>query len=184
MDHHNEDREAARRQNRKIIRSSTWVSLVGAGLFLISGVLIYKLMPSPFEQQIEAMNTHTEPNLLIAMVQKDAAGVWQPLDHTPQSGEQIGFRVTTDQPIHVSLVNEANHTRPHALFEGIRIPPGEGRIINFNNADYRYTVRAQDEHVQFCLVAASDATALTTKLIAMQKVKHLDGLPDQHCVNW
>ncbi len=184
MTDNNIDREARRRQNRKIIRSSTWVSLAGVGLFLISGALIYKLMPSPFEQQLEAINSHTEPNLSITMVQRDASGQWKRLDHIPASGEQISFRVTTNQPLHVSLLNEPNHSRPRTLFDHIRIPPGENRIINFNNADYHYTVKAHDKHVLFCLVTAADAATLTTKLIAMQKEKHLDVLPDKYCVNW
>ncbi len=184
MTDNNIDREATRRQNRKIIRSSTWVSLAGVALFLISGVLIYKLMPSPFEQQLEAISSHTEPNLSMTMVQRDASGEWKPLDHIPDSGEQINFRVTTNQPLHVSLLNKPSHSHPRTLFDHIRIPPGENKIINFNNADYHYTVKAHDKHVLFCLVAAADSATLTTKLVALQKEKHLDGIPDEHCVNW
>jgi len=180
----NFDREAARQQNRKVTRSSTILSLVGVALFLLSGVLIYKITPGPLEKQQDIANSQIATNVSIEMVQKNAANQWIKLDHTPESGELISFRISTNQPLHVSLISEPNQSHPRTLFDDIRIPPGENKIINFNNQDYHYTVKETDKQMQLCLITAADSKALTKKLIAIQEKTHLRESPDRHCVNW
>jgi len=180
----NFDREAARQQNRKVTRSSTVVSLIGVALFLLSGVLIYKLTPDPLEKQQNIANSQMAANVAIEMVQKNGAEQWVKLDHTPESGEQLSFRISTNQPLHASLISEPNLSHPRTLFNDIRIPPGENKIINFNNQDYHYTVKESDKQMQFCLITAADSKALTKKLSAMQGKTHLRESPDRHCVNW
>lgn len=177
------DRITMRQQNRKIIRSSTWVSLIGAGLFLLSGYFIYKLTPPPYTQLNESHISQSEATLSVTMVQKDANDHWKRLDHTPDSGEQIAFQVSTTQPVHATLFKVSTPGWPRTLFNDIRIPPGENRIINFENADYRYTVKNHDKAVRFCLVIAINSKELTKKLLAMQGKRPLDELPDEHCVN-
>ena len=178
------DREAARRQNRKITRSSTLISLLGVGLFLLSGVLIYKLTPGPLEKLQEESKHQIETNLSFEMVQKDQSGQWIKLDHTPTSGEQLSFRISTNQPLYVSLISEPNQSHPRTLFDDIRIPPGENKIINFNNQDYQYTVKESDKQIRFCLITAPDTATLTKRLMVMQEKGSSSQFPDEHCVNW
>jgi len=180
----NFDREAARKQNRKVTRSSTVLSLIGVALFLLSGVLIYKLTPGPLEQQQNIANSQIAANISIEMVQKNESDQWIKLDHTPESGEQISFRISTNQPLHASLISEPNQSHPRTLFDDIRIPPGENKIINFNNRDYHYTVKETDKQIKFCLITAADSKALTKKIIAMQGKSRLRESPDKYCVIW
>ncbi|MCF6324400.1 MAG: hypothetical protein L3J89_08765 [Gammaproteobacteria bacterium] len=180
----NFDREAARRQNRKVTRSSTVISLIGVALFLLSGVLIYKLTPGPLEKQQSILNSQVATNVSFEMVQKDNFNQWGKLSNTPESGEQISFRISTNQPLHVSLISEPNQSHPRTLFDDIRIPPGQNKIINFNNQDYHYTVKETDKQVQFCLITAADPKVLAKRIRSMQEKTHLSELPDIHCVNW
>ncbi len=181
----NSNHEAAQRQNRKIMRSSTLISLVGAALFLISGALIYKLMPSPFEQQVNANNApQVESRLSIDMVQKNTAGQWVKLDSIPASGEEVSFRISSTTPLHATLISEPSRSHPRTLFDDIRIPPGENKIVNFGDKAYRYTIKAYDQQARFCLITAADTVLLAEKLMAMQKKASRDTIPDQNCVNW
>jgi len=178
------DREAARQQNRKVTRSSTVISLIGVALFLLSGVLIYKLTPGPAEKLKNGGHPQIATSISIEMVQRNTLNQWTKLDHTPASGEQISFRISTNQPLHASLISEPNQSHPRTLFEDIRIPPGENRIINFNSQDFHYTVKETDRQIRFCLVTAADSKALISKLIAMQQKKHVNESNNIHCMNW
>ncbi|GEM_PF-5039187 len=184
MSDNNFDREAARRKNRKVIRSSTIISLLGAGLFLLSGVLIYKLTPGPLEKQQAENKLQTKVNLSFEMVQKTPSGQWLKLDHTPTSGEQISFRISSNQPLHISLISQPNQSHPRTLFDDIRIPPGENRIINFSDQDYRYTVKTSDQQMRFCLITATTTAELSEKLMVMQKKGSNIQLPEEHCASW
>jgi len=184
MNDDNFDREAARQQNRKVTRSSTVVSLIGVALFLLSGVLIYKLTPGPLEQQQNTSFPPVSTNLSIEIVQQDKFDQWAKPDHAPESGEQISFRISTNQPLHASLISEPNQSHPRTLFDDIRLPPGENKVINFNNQDYRYTIKKTDRQIQFCLITASDSRALAKKILSLQGKNHLSELPGIHCVNW
>lgn len=178
------ERSAAHQQNRKITRSSTIISLLGVALFLGSGVAIYKLTPPPYEKNLADPISQLKPTISLSLLQRTAENSWKALEKAPEAGEQVAFQLSTTHPLHASLLYEPNHTRPRTLFDDIRIPPGENRVINFNNADYHYTVKKQDEHAVFCLVATIDTAALTEKLVAVRTEKHLDNLPAEHCVSW
>ncbi len=180
----NSNHEAAQRQNRKIMRSSTLISLVGAALFLISGALIYKLMPSPFEQHVNTNNAQIESRLSIDMVQKNTAGQWVKLDRIPASGEEVSFRISSTTPLHATLISEPSRSHPRTLFNDIRIPPGENKIVNFGDKEYRYTIKAYDQQARFCLITAADTALLAAKLMTMQTKASRDTIPDQNCVNW
>ncbi|MBL1260494.1 MAG: hypothetical protein COB33_008185 [Thiotrichaceae bacterium] len=178
------DREAARQQNRKVTRSSTIISLIGAALFLLSGVLIYQLTPGPLEKQQSIINSPLAAKISLEMVQKDTFNQWRPLDHSPESGEQIRFRISTNQALHATLTSEPNQSHPRTLFNDIRIPPGKNKIINFNHHDYYYTIKETDKQMQFCLITAADSKALAKKITAMRAKTHLSESPNSHCVNW
>ncbi len=180
----NFDREAARQQNRKVTRSSTIISLIGVALFLLSGVLIYQLTPGPLEKHQDILNSQIATYVSIEAVQKDKFNQWEKLSNTPESGEQISFRISTNQPLHASLISEPNQSHPRTLFDDIRIPPGKNRIINFNNQDYHYTVKETDKQVQFCLITATDSKVLAKRIRSMQGRNHLSESPGIHCVNW
>ncbi len=184
MSDDNFDREAARQQNRKVTRSSTVISLIGAALFLLSGVLIYKLTPGPLEKQLNIANSQIVANISFEMIQKDKFNQWRKLAHTPESGEQISFRISTNQPLYGTLTSEPNQSHPRTLFDDIRIPPGQNKVINFNNRDYYYTIKETDKQIQFCLITATDSKALAKKIRSIQGKNHLGELPSIHCVNW
>jgi len=173
----------ARQQTRNVMRTSTWVSLVGVGLFLASGFLIYKLTPSPAEKLQQEQAMLAESTIEIEIVVQDDNQQWQPPGHPITAGMQVGFRLSTNQPLHASLFKQVSGSTPQQLFDDIRIPPGASKIINFNNADYRYTTTERDGSATFCLLSAADSAALQLRLSRLAGAKRLDQQRDSVCIS-
>lgn len=183
MPDQNRENVTTRQQTRNVMRTSTWISLVGVGLFLASGFLIYKLMPSPIEKLQQEQRMLAVSKTSLEMVQQTSDQQWQPLSHAVTAGMQIGFRLSTNQPLHASLFKQINGGTPQQLFNDIRIPPGANRVINFNNADYRYTVTERDLNAHFCLISAANSAALHLKLNQLASENRLDQLTDSVCIS-
>ena len=179
-----EEKERAHQTKQKILHRSTLISLVGGLLFGALGYMLYKMTPSPYEDVVGNVILHTEPQVNMAVVQKTAEGGWSDLDHTPNEGEKVAFRISSTHPIHVALFAEANHENKYLIFDYLRIPPGENKMLKVNNTPYTYTVKAGDEHVVFCMVVETDPQALPKALASVLSDVHLDNLPEEHCTRW
>lgn len=179
-----ESKEVRRAQEQRIIRRSTLISLVGGVIFLGLGYLLYKAMPSPYEEIKESAILRAEATVSMAVLQYNADGSWGALDHTPNEGEKVAFKISTTQPIHVALFVEANHTEKHLVFDYLRIPPGENKILKVGNQPYIYQVGKGEEHVVFCMVVVTDPDKLPTALADVLPKVHLDDLPKEHCASW
>lgn len=170
-----------RQDARDVMRTSTWISLVGVGLFLGGGFLLYKLTPSPIEQYQREQASMVDTNISLVIVRQTDNQQWQPLGRPLTAGMQIGFRLSTNRPLHASLFKQIANGTPQQLFNDIRIPPGANRVINFDSADYRYTTTERDGAATFCLISAVDSAALHLKLKRLAGVKRLDHIADGVC---
>jgi len=179
-----QEKERVRLIQQRIVRRSTLLSFVGVILFASLGYLLYKTTPSPYEEQLNNVILHTEPSVSMAVLQQAADGSWGDLDHTPDEGEKVAFRVSSTHPIHVALFAETNHTEKRLIFDYIRIPPGENKILKVNNSPYIYQVAKGEEHVVFCMVVATDSQKLPKALAPVLAQVHLDDIPATQCASW
>ena len=179
-----EEKARAEQTKQKILQRSTLISLVGVLLFSALGYLLYKMTPPPNKEILENVILTTEPKVAMAVVQKNDDGAWEDLDHAPGAGEKVAFRISSTHPIHVALFAEANHENKHLIFDYIRIPPGENRLLKVNNSPYTYVVKEGDEHVVFCMVVATDPKKLPQALAPRLSELHLDHFPPEHCARW
>ena len=179
-----EEKEHARLTRQKILHRSTIVSLVGVLLFGGLGYLLYKTTPSPYKEVTESVILHSEPKVTMSVMQKTLEGGWGDLDHTPNEGEEVAFKISSTHPIHVALFVEANHENKRLVFDYLRIPPGENKMLKVNNSPYTYKVQAGDEHVVFCMVVETDPEKLSKALAPVLADLHLDNLPKEHCTSW
>ncbi len=179
-----EEKEKARQRQQRIMRRSTLLSFLGVMLFASLGYFLYKTTPSPYEEQLNSVILHSAPTVSMTVLQKKSGGGWTDLDHTPNEGEEVAFKVSTTHPIHVALFAEANHTKKRLIFDYIRIPPGENKILKVNNSPYIYRVAKGEQHVVFCMVVATDSQGLPKALAPVLAQVHLDDLPKTHCASW
>jgi len=179
-----DEKEQRRRNDQRILRRSTLLSLIGVFMFVVSGYLLYKNVPSPYDEIKESLVLRADAKVSLAVLQQNQNNGWGDLDHIPNEGDKVAFKISTTQPIHIALFAEVNHTEKQLVFDYIRIPPGENKMLKVGNQPYIYQVGKGQEHVVFCMVVETDPNKLPQALAPVLTKVHLDDLPKAHCASW
>ena len=179
-----EEKQQAREKVRRITQRSTIVSIIGGLLFGLFGYILYKITPAPNVEQKQSVILQTEPKVAMEVLQKMPDGSWGDLDHTPDAGDKVAFKVSTTHPIHIALFAEANHKDKHLIIDYLRVPPGEKKILKVIDKPYTYEVKPGEEHVVFCMVVVREEGDMKNALATVYMQEHLDNMPKDHCASW
>ena len=171
-----------KQKEQKIMQRSHRLSLVGIALFILVAFLLTKNIPSPYEQNVEAVQRDIDAHIALELLLQNQEGELVELDHTPLAGERVAFKVSASQPVHAALLASVNQQRPAVLLTEERIPPGQSRQLKHGNSFYSYEVKQGEEHITFCLLSAKESGQLRQSL--HRPIHSIKDLPSDWCAGW
>ena len=143
--------ETSSREKRRLIRKSTFISLIGISVAAVATMLIVSQSPSIETHYQSAIKPGTNPHMVVTAYAKNDDGNYGEVNAALHAGAEVIFKVSTVTPIYVALIKTANNLEPRAVFD-VLIPPGKNRLIEKAGEKYIYTVTDNDDDLTFCVI--------------------------------
>lgn len=153
--------------NRKIMWKSTLIILIGVAIMSVLTVYIINKSPTMKETLDAERPVERETIVHLFAFESDDNGSKHVISETVAQGRALTFTLSTNVPIHVTLLSMMNEQRPDVLFSDARIPPGEGRQLSKGLDQFIYKIPKMSKGqvtIKFCLVQGSSPDALSKKL--------------------
>lgn len=155
-----EAKSASQIKDRKLIRKSTYIILVG--ILILGSLTVFIVQQAPsYKDAMKAAPEVISGNLLanLTAFKKTAQNEHKPFSGALVVGDELSFKVSVLRPTFVGLLVSINQQKPVFTFYG-RLPPGENHRLGRQGHRYLYTVTDQDKALKFCTVYADDKKAL------------------------
>lgn len=151
--------DPVRLKNRKLMRQSTLIALLGILIASLLTVLVVKQSPS-IKEGIEVV-PETSENLLRELTahKKLGLGEYLPILGKVKAGDKVVFKVSVLRPTYIGLLVSTNNQKPEFVFYG-RLPPGKNRLIEKQGKRYVHIISPKDKVLKFCVVYAEDKAKL------------------------
>lgn len=171
--------DPVRLKNRKLMRQSTIIALVGILVASLLTVLVVKQNPS-IKEGIEVV-PETSENLLkeLTAYKKIGLGEYLPINDNIGAGDKVVFKVSVLRPTYIGLLVSANNQKPAFVFYG-RLPPGKNRLIEKQGRRYVHIISPEDKVLKFCVVYANDKVKLQQLNSKLPLV--WESLPESSCL--
>jgi len=155
--------------NRKLMRQSTLMSLIGIAIVALATVYIVSHSPSIKTHYESGIKPGSDPHLTLAAFSQNKTGLYEEVNSLLEENRQVIFKASTTIPIHVALLKSTNNSSPNVVFDTL-IPPGENRLLEKAGDKYIYTINKEDKSLRFCVIYAEKRNQLITQLQNLDKV--------------
>ena len=152
MDKPNNADKTSSSSKRRLMRKSTFISLIGISIAAVATTFVVSQSPSIKTHYKSAITPGTNPHMSVTAFSKNNDGSFSEINSLVDAGTKVFFKVSTVTPIYIALVKTVDHNEePHAVFN-VLIPPGKNRLIEKAGEKYIYTVNGTDNNLTFCVV--------------------------------
>ena len=146
-------------KQRKLLRKSTAIIMLGIIIFSGLTVLVVKQSPSIKDRYKAAPPTTGSLLQDLTVFKQTESREYLPLISPVASGDKLAFTVSVLRPTFVGLLVSVNQQKPTFEFY-TRLPPGKSRRIERQGERYIFTVTDSVKSLKFCAVYEADKNAL------------------------
>ena len=148
--------------------NNTKIILIGLVIILsLMGIIIGN--HSSFEDDLEALKpTKRETKVQLSVLNHSDDKLLNAVINNIKSGDKLGFKISANLPIYVSLLVSINHQQPEILLKNARIPPGKNKRLDNNGMEYQYEYLADHQNLKFCIIHEENAKDLRQNLLKIK----------------
>ena len=146
-------------KQRKLLRKSTVIIMLGISIGAALTVLVVKQSPSIKDRYQAAPSTADALLQNLKAFKQTDSREYIPLVDPLSVGDKLVFNVSVLRPTFIGVLASVNQQKPSFVFY-TRLPPGESRRIERQGERYVYTVTDNVKSLKFCVVYAADKKAL------------------------
>lgn len=169
--------QLAQQRARKINRMSTLLVLLTIAVLATATWYIVKFNASPVKNLQEQSRMHHALELEAQAITVDG----QPASRI-KTGDILRIRVDTTQPVYAAVMAQAGTEAPLVLFRGVRIPPGQNRVLEKADRLFEYPVEGIEGQLTLCLVYGLSEAVLMQ--VMRQYVAQPDHVENKSCFRW
>ena len=140
---------------RKINRLSTLAVL--ATIMVLAGAtwMVVKMSAAPI-QNLEQKLVETKALVLDMRMRVKGSDS----DNVIAEGDVLEMVIDTTRPVYATVMVHVAGGTPLAVFRGVRIPPGQSRVLEKADNKFQYEVSGNDAGLRVCLVYALSSDEL------------------------
>jgi hypothetical protein len=103
-----------------------------------------------------------------------------PLEGDLAAGDELIFKVSMTATAFLALVKQVGNHSPEIIFQNVRIPPGQNRLIERGSDIFVYRLENIEQNQTLCVVHATSSEALYARL---EKLQSLSSFGKNECVD-